>query len=78
MDSDMQYLRDRVDGIADTLSRNTVILENNTESLKEHMRRTAALEEQMQVALLPIKVARILAWVIGVLGTLAAVFSAFR
>lgn len=64
---EMQYVRSRVDGIADTLAHNTAILEKNTESLKEHMRRTEILETQMETALIPIKSVKILAYIFGLI-----------
>lgn len=76
MQNDITYLRDRVDGIAEVLieqskqlTRNTVILELNTESLQEHMRRTEALEKQMDVALIPVKGLKWLGILITLLGT---------
>tara|TARA_R110000868_G_scaffold59698_1_gene183284 strand:- start:125 stop:376 length:252 start_codon:yes stop_codon:yes gene_type:complete len=66
MSEEIKYIRERVDGIAETLARNTVVLEKNTESLKEHMRRTDLLETQMETALWPIRIAQILVWVGGV------------
>lgn len=71
MKEDIQYLRQRVDGIADVLTKNTTVLEANTESLKEHMKRTELLEEQMETALIPIKASKILAYVLGFIGTIA-------
>jgi len=70
-DSEFTYLRERIDQIADTLSKNTAILESNTESLKEHIRRTDLLEQQMDTALLPIHFMRWLAYGIGVVLTVA-------
>ncbi len=66
---DIQYLRERMDEVSEVLTRNTVILEQNTDSLKEHMRRTAALEGQMETALIPIKLAKWLGIIITCLGT---------
>lgn len=48
MHEDLQYLRERVDGIADTLAKNTAVLEANTSSLREHMRRTELLETRVE------------------------------
>ena len=70
-DSEFTYLRERIDSISDTLSKNTAILESNTESLREHMRRTAMLEEQMEMALIPIQFIKWSVYVLGVLGTIA-------
>lgn len=71
MQNDLNYLRERIDVISDVLTRNTVILEKNTESLQEHMRRTDILEQQMQTALIPVKTAKILGYIIGLLTTTA-------
>lgn len=76
--SDLQYLRERIDGVADTLSRNTVILEANTKSLEEHMRRTDLLERRVEVALIPVKVAKWLGYIIGLLGTGAGAILAIK
>ncbi len=78
MHDDMRYLRDRVDGIADVLVRNTVILEKNTESLAEHMRRTAALEKQMDTALIPIKAVKWFGVFITLLGTAVGAILSFK
>lgn len=66
---ELAYVRGRVDEMAETLVKNTVILEANTESLREHMRRTDLLEKQMETALIPIKVGKLLGYIIGLLGT---------
>jgi hypothetical protein len=68
---EIQYIRQRLDDVSDTLSRHTVILEANTESLREHMRRTDLLEKQVDVALIPIRVSRAALVVLGVLGSIA-------
>lgn len=67
------YLRERIDNIVSTLANQDKTLARNTDSLEEHMRRTLAAEaqieklsEQMEVALWPIKAAKLL----GVLGAL--------
>lgn len=70
-DSEFIYLRERIDQIADILSKNTAILEANTDSLKEHIRRTELLEQQMDTALLPIYFMKWLAYGIGIVGTIA-------
>lgn len=77
MKEEMQYIRERVDGIAGTLARNTAILEANTESLKEHMRRTELLEQNMETALLPIRAAKILGYILGLLGTIGGAILAW-
>jgi hypothetical protein len=74
MEKDLQYLRERVDGIADVLSKNTAVLEQNTESLKEHMRRTEILEGQMDTALWPIRIAKVLMWAGGVIMFVSTVY----
>lgn len=71
MQKEFAYLRERVDSISDTLSKNTAILESNTESLREHIRRTEILEEQMDTALLPIRVTKGALYILGVIGTIA-------
>lgn len=76
MKDEIQYIRGRVDSIADVLARNTVVLEKNTESLQEHMRRTEILEEQMDTALIPIKVGKVAVWVVGILSAVATVVGA--
>lgn len=58
------------------LERNTSILEQNTEHLREHIRRTNLLEGQMETALLPIRVFRILVYTLGIASTILAVVSA--
>lgn len=70
MHEEFKYLRNRVDGIADTLARNTTILEANTESLKEHMRRTELLEAQVDRAIIPYNVMKWTAYILGLLGTI--------
>lgn len=49
MHEDLQYLRERVDSIADVLTRNTVVLEQNTDSLKEHMKQTGLIARRVQL-----------------------------
>lgn len=78
MQDDITYLRTRVDGIADTLAKNTVVLEANTESLREHIRRTDLLEKQMDTALIPIKAIKIGAYLLGLLGTIFGGIMAIR
>lgn len=75
MKEDIQYLRERVDGIGETLAKNTAILEQNTESLKEHMRRTELLEKHMDVALIPIKATK---WLVSVAAAIATIYSAIQ
>lgn len=53
-------------------------LERNNELLHEHMRRTELLEEQMDTALLPIRVGRVAAVVIGVLATVLTAWATWR
>lgn len=48
MSHDFDYIRSRVDGIADVQTKMMVVLERNTVSLEEHMRRTALLEEAIK------------------------------
>lgn len=74
MDDDIKYLRQRVDHIVDRLTRQDVLLEKhsilhekNTLDLSEHIRRTALLESQMELALWPIRVSKVLIWVGGVI-----------
>lgn len=71
MKDDIQYLRSRVDHIADTQSRQTAILEKNTESLAEHMRRTEALENRVEDHEFPFKVMRFIAYGLGLIATIA-------
>lgn len=47
--------------VVDRLARIETHLENYNKLLAEHIRRTNILEEQMQVALLPIKASKFLA-----------------
>ena len=75
---EFKYLRQKVDDISEIQAKHTVILERNTESLVEHVRRTNLLEEQLEVALIPIKVARIVGYIIGLLGTVVGAILALR
>lgn len=75
---DIQYLRQRVDGIGETLAKNTAILEQNTDSLREHMRRTELLEKQMDTALLPIRAIKWLASVVIAIGSIYSVIKLLK
>lgn len=76
----LNKLVDDMAHVRETLATNTAILEINTDQLKEHMRRTQALESKVEIdrkeldtkleeALLPIKTAKALgkfsAWLAG-------------
>jgi hypothetical protein len=53
-------------------AKNAVVLERNTEDIRKHIRRTDLLEDQVQIALLPIKFAKWSAAVVGVGASLAS------
>lgn len=74
---EIQAIREHILDIYRLLERNTVVLEKNTESLVDHIRRTELLEKQMETALIPIRWGRWTAAVLGVLGTLAAIYQVF-
>jgi len=65
MNDQLQYLQERLDQIADLLREQAITLARNTDSLEEHMRRTNLLEEQMELALWPIRIAKVAMWVGG-------------
>lgn len=76
-------LIESVSELRETMARNTAILEVNTDQLKEHMRRTDLLEDQielhrreldakMEEALLPIKTVRALAKLGGYVAAIAS------
>lgn len=67
--NDIRYIRSRLDTVAETQAEHSIILEENADDLAEHIRRTEMLEEQMETALLPIKIMKWAGAVIGVLGT---------
>lgn len=69
MKEDLQYLRERVDTIGETLTRNTVILEQNTKSLEEHMRQTIAIEKRVTYMEEKRKFTKWLVYIMGLLGT---------
>jgi hypothetical protein len=46
-DDDVKYLRGKVDRLVEGLATTNVILERNTASLEEHVRRTNLLESQV-------------------------------
>lgn len=75
---DRQYLRERVDHIADTLSRNTVILEQNTESLKEHMQQTALIAKRVTMLEEGRKFVKWLGYILGLIATVAGAILAVR
>lgn len=66
---DRLYLRERVDHISDILSRNTVILEQNTESLKEHMQQTRLIERRVRMLEETRKFGKWLVYLIGLITT---------
>lgn len=74
MNSEFQYLQERLDQIADLLREQAITLARNTDSLEEHMRRTEILEEQMEMALWPIRVAKVAMWVGGIVTFLATLY----
>lgn len=68
---DRLYLRERVDGIAETLTRNTVILEQNTESLKDHMKQTRLIEKRVLMLEENRKFRKWLVYILGLITTVA-------
>ena len=48
MKEELSYIRGRVDEIADSVSRHEVILDRNTSSLEQHMKRTDQNEVMIQ------------------------------
>lgn len=75
---EIREIREHILEIYRTLERNTVILEKNTESLVDHIRRTEILEQQMETALIPVRWGRWTAAFLGVLATLATIYQIFR
>lgn len=81
-----QRILDKLDDISEILMTHSSLLarhgamhESNTEVLKEHVRRTSLaeegiqkLEEDMQLALLPIKAAKLVGAVVAGIGALVA------
>lgn len=67
-----------MDGIAEVLTRNTVILEENTTSLKEHMYRTDLLEKRVDAHEIPFKSIKWLCYILGLIGTAAGSILAIR
>lgn len=53
-------------------------LEHNNELLAEHMKRTALLEAQVEIALLPIKAARVLGLLVAFAATALTTWLAWR
>ena len=71
---DIHYIRERLDHVVDRLSEQDKVLARNTASLDYHILRTdqneemiEKLGEQMELALLPVKVARVFMWVGGII-----------
>lgn len=67
MNDQLSYLQERLDQIADLLREQAITLARNTDSLEEHMRRTNLLEEQMELALWPIRIAKVMMWAGGLI-----------
>lgn len=75
---ELETLHEHVVEIYRVLERNTVILEQNTKSLEDHIRRTNLLEEQMRSALLPVQLLRALGVLLGTLAAVAGIIQLFR
>lgn len=75
---DLQYVRERVDSIAVTQAMHGVILEKNTESLVEHMRRTEALEKIIMDHDFLFKLVKFAIYGFGLIGTIAGAILAIR
>lgn len=48
MKEELQYIRERVDEIAETTARHAAILDRNTDSLEQHMKRTEQNEKLIE------------------------------
>lgn len=75
---DIQYVRERVDNIAVTQAMHGVILEKNTESLVEHVRRTNELEKLVLDHDFLFKVVKFGIYGFGLIGTIAGAILAIR
>lgn len=64
-------LTDNLISLNRELERLSSGLEHNNALLSEHMRRTALLEEKMELALLPIRVGKVLGIILGAAATAA-------
>lgn len=69
MDQKLDRIHDDITSIKITLERNTVVLEQNTKDMAHHIKRTDLLEEKVEQALLPVKVAK---WIAAVAVALAS------
>ena len=82
MDDRLQSIENHVTEIRVTLALNTQILEQQGIQLREHMRRTEANEELIQISLTPIKffqqLANIIKWTIGLGAAAAAIYTIFQ
>ena len=78
MNSEFQYLQERLDQIAALLREQAITLARNTDSLEEHMRRTNLLEEQMELALWPIRIAKVAMWAGGLITFAATLYYYFN
>ena len=67
---DVREIRSDVGSIKEVLIRNTETLRYNTDNLAEHMRRTEILEQQMEIALTPIKFIKVASKVVVGLGAI--------
>ena len=84
MSQDFEFrIFEELSHVRETLARNTAILEVNTDQLKEHIRRTEALEakvdldrkeidSKLEQALLPIKTVKALARFSGIVAALSS------
>lgn len=52
--------------------------ERNNELLAEHMRRTQLLEERMEIALLPVRLGKVIGVIIGVVGAAVSAWIALK
>lgn len=81
-DDRLQNIERDVTEIKVILAVNTQLLGQQGEQLTEHMRRTEANEELIQISLTPIKffqrLAHIIKWTIGLGATAAAIYTIFQ
>jgi hypothetical protein len=75
---EIENIREKLIEVIEILSRNTATLERNTEDMREHIRRTQILEEQMQTALLPIKMFKVLGIIVSVVAAAATIYMAIK
>lgn len=69
MDKLLNKIQEDITELKVMAAENSVVLKANAEDIRDHIKRTNLLEQQMQTALLPIRFAK---WFAALIGTLAA------